>query len=138
MKTILFMCMGNACRSQMAEGYARRLLPDGWQILSAGVIASGVHPMTVDIMNEDGIDISGQSSKTLADLGEISPDIVVTLCDEANEECPSYAGLVQRDHWGIDDPILVEGPKDEKLKEFRRARNEIKLKVQELSNQLNN
>ncbi len=138
MKTILFMCMGNACRSQMAEGYAKQFLPDGWVVLSAGVIASGVHPTAVEVMIEDGINISEQTSNTLGELGDISPDIVITLCDEADEECPAYPGVVQREHWEIDDPILAEGSKDERLKEFRRTRNEIKLKVQELSNQLYN
>ncbi|MBT3182170.1 MAG: arsenate reductase ArsC [Deltaproteobacteria bacterium] len=138
MKTILFMCMGNACRSQMAEGYAKELLPDGWHILSAGIVASGIHPLTVEVMNEDAIDISQQTSRKFEDLGNISPDIVVTLCDEAEELCPSYTDLVRHDHWEIDDPALTEGLKDEKLKDFRRARDEIKLKMQELSNQLNN
>lgn len=134
-RTILFLCTGNACRSQMAEGLARELLPD-WEVRSAGVLASGVHPLSIAAMRERGIDISGQHSKSIDQLGDIHPDVVVTLCDAANESCPHYPGMALREHWDIFDPIRAQGDEEERLQAFRDVRNEIETRIQALANRL--
>ncbi len=140
--TILFICTGNSCRSQMAEGFARAMLPAGWRAYSAGTKPGKLNPNAVKVMAEVGIDISGQYSKALADIEEI-PDIVVTLCDSAKlapesfnrgAECPVFPGAKKVMHWGIEDPFDAKGSEEEVLNVYRRVRDEIKDAVAKINN----
>ena len=130
MKTkILFLCTGNSCRSQMAEGWARRLKSDMLEPYSAGVEPHGMNPLAVKVMAEAGVDISRQSSKHLNTLAHVPLDYVVTVCDHANETCPVFPGKVKRLHVGFDDPpkLAKDAPNEEEaLKHYRRVRDEIR------------
>ncbi len=101
---ILYLCTGNSCRSQMAEGWTRHLKSDAIDAYSAGVEPHGIDPRAVKVMAEVGIDISGQASKHLDTLQGIEFDYVITLCDQANESCPLFLGKTRRLHMGFDDP----------------------------------
>jgi arsenate reductase (thioredoxin) len=125
---ILFLCTGNSCRSQMAEGFARELRPD-LEAYSAGVEKHGLNPLAVKAMAEAGVDISGQVSKLADELPVAEFDYVVTLCGHANENCPYFPGKTERIHAGFDDPPeLAKDAKseDEALPHYRRVRDEIK------------
>ena len=128
-KKVLFLCTGNSCRSQMAEGWARHLLSERIEVVSAGVVKHGVDPKAIKVMAEVGVDISGQESKTIDELPDQSFDVVITLCDAANESCPFFPGPVIRLHQGFDDPpMLTKGIKDEEkaLPVYRQVRDEIR------------
>jgi arsenate reductase len=128
-KKVLFLCTGNSCRSQMAEGWTRHLLSDQIEAASAGVIKHGVDPRAIKVMAEAGVDISGQESKAIDELPDQNFDAVITLCDAANESCPFFPGQVIRLHQGFDDPpLLTKGIKDEEkaLQIYRRVRDEIR------------
>jgi arsenate reductase len=128
-KKVLFLCTGNSCRSQMAEGWTRHLLSDQVEAASAGVIKHGVDPRAIKVMAEAGVDISGQESKVIDELPDQNFDAVITLCDAANESCPFFPGQVIRLHQGFDDPpLLTKGIKDEEkaLQIYRRVRDEIR------------
>ena len=129
-KRVLFLCTGNSCRSQMAEGYLRELAGDRFESLSAGANPSGyVHPKSVEAMKEEGIDISQQTSKSINDFlppEGTPPDLIVSVCDSAAENCPIFPGDVERVHWPFDDPAHATGTEDEIMNEFRRVRDEIK------------
>ncbi|HXG49887.1 MAG TPA: ATP-binding protein [candidate division Zixibacteria bacterium] len=129
---VLFLCTGNSCRSQMAEGFARRCAADGTRIYSAGTRPKGIHPLTVRVMNEAGVDISGQSSKSLEAVPVSEIDLVVTLCGESDEECPVPAGTAPRMHWPLPDPVAVQGDEETVLAAFRKVRDEIRARVEEL------
>lgn len=132
---ILFVCTGNSCRSQMAEGFARAMLPDGWRAMSAGTIAAGVHPLAIEAMKELGIDISGQKSKSLGEIAIGEIDRVVTLCGDAHEHCPIFPNAKSVEHWPIDDPIYATSTADP-MPAFRRARDDIKNRMTELCDRL--
>ncbi|MBL4970357.1 arsenate reductase (thioredoxin) [Bacillus halotolerans] len=124
-KTIFFLCTGNSCRSQMAEGWAKQYLEDEWNVYSAGIEAHGLNPNAVKAMKEAGIDISGQTSDII-DLAILnSADLVVTLCGDAADKCPMTPPHVKREHWGFDDPAKAEGSEAEKWVFFQRVRDEI-------------
>jgi len=126
---ILFLCTGNSCRSQMAEGFARALRPEDIEAWSAGVEKHGLNPDAVRVMAEVGVDISGRSSKLTDELPDIPFDYIVTLCGHANEHCPYFPGLARRVHAGFDDPpSLAAGAKseEERLAPYRRVRDEIR------------
>lgn len=125
---ILFLCTGNSCRSQMAEGWAAHFSNDRIKASSAGIERHGMNPLTVRVMNEAGVDISGQWSKTLDDLGPLDFDYVITLCGHANETCPRFPGNAVVVHHGFDDPAtLGKGLADEAaLDIYRRVRDEIR------------
>ena len=128
MKRILFLCTGNACRSQMAEGWTRKEFGSRLDVFSAGVVKHGIDPKAVRVMNEAGVDISGQSSKTVDQLPVKHFDAVITLCDDANESCPFFPGPVQRFHKSFDDPpslTVNPGDQDSGLDVYRRVRDEI-------------
>ncbi len=128
-KTIYFLCTGNSCRSQMAEGWAKKYLADEWNVYSAGIEAHGLNPNAVKAMAEAGIDISNQTSDII-DSGILSKaDLVVTLCGDAADKCPVMPPHVKREHWGFDDPAKAEGSDDEKWAFFQRVRDEIGMKV---------
>lgn len=136
---ILFLCTGNSCRSQMAEGWVRHLLGDELEPYSAGVETHGLNPSAVRVMQEAGVDISSQRSKTLADLGESHFDWVVTVCDSARESCPVLPGKALQLHAGFDDPPrLAAGAvtEEEALGHYRRVRDEIRRFVEGLPERL--
>ena len=128
-KRVLFLCTGNSCRSQMAEGWARHIHGEKIDVASAGVIKHGVDPKAIKAMAEAGVDISGQESKTIDEFPDQNFDAVITLCDSANESCPFFPGQVIRLHQGFEDPpLLTKGIKDEEkaLQVYRRVRDEVK------------
>ena len=125
-KKILFLCTGNSCRSQMAEGYGKMYLSSKFEVYSAGVEKHGLNPYMVKVMTEDGVDVSTQYSKTLSELPENDFDIVITVCGHANETCPMYLKKAKIIHKGFDDPAKFEGSEEEKLAFFRKVRDEIK------------
>ena len=103
-KGILFLCTGNSCRSQMAEGFAKKMLPKNMKIFSAGLEPKGVHPMAIKVMQEIGIDISHQKSKNISEIPIDEIFLAVTLCGDAAERCPIFPGKVERIHWALEDP----------------------------------
>lgn len=137
---ILFLCTGNSCRSQMAEGWARALKDDQIEAFSAGIETHGLNPRAVQVMVEAGVDISGHRSKTVADLPTKDFDFVVTVCDHAHESCPLFSGKTKVVHVGFDDPPrLAQNAQNEEeaLAPYRRVRDEIKAFVETLPNALN-
>jgi arsenate reductase len=132
---ILFLCTGNSCRSQMAEGWTRRLKGEVLEPYSAGIDPRGVDPLAVRVMEEAGVDISGQRSKPLAELSGIAFDYVVTVCDHAREMCPVYPAGTKTAHRSFDDPpALARDAADEAevLEIYRRVRDEIRAFVEGL------
>jgi arsenate reductase (thioredoxin) len=126
---VLFLCTGNSCRSQMAEGWARHLLGDRIEPFSAGIEAHGMNPNAVRVMQEAGVDISGQSSKVASDLAEVPFDLVVTVCGHADENCPAFLGKSRVIHVGFDDPPKLAKSalnEEEALGHYRRVRDEIR------------
>ena len=136
---ILFLCTGNSCRSQMAEGWARQLKSDVIEPYSAGIETHGMNANAVRVMKEAGVDISGQRSKHVNEVIEIPFDFVVTVCDHANEHCPIFPGRVKHVHAGFDDPPrLAKSSKNEEeaIDHYRRVRDEIKAFVETLPEKL--
>ena len=136
---ILFLCTGNSCRSQMAEGWARARKGDCIEAYSAGMEKHGMNPYAVRVMTEAGVDISRQYSKTLAEMGLVEFDYVVTLCGQADENCPVFPGKTRVVHRGFEDPPkltkhLPDG--EEKLAVYRRVRDEIRRFVETLPGSL--
>jgi arsenate reductase (thioredoxin) len=126
---VLFLCTHNSARSQMAEGLLRHLAGDRFEIMSAGTEATSVRPEAIRAMADLGVDISGQSSKTLERyLGEPF-DYVVTVCDDANEACPVFPGAENRLHWSFQDPSRAEGSEEKRLEVFRKVRDEIQARI---------
>ncbi len=126
---VMFLCTGNSCRSQMAEGFARELGKGLLEARSAGLLAAGVHPRAIAVMREAGIDISGQRSREIDEELLRSMDVVVTLCDNAAEACPWTPPAVKLLHWPIKDPVGTRGSEETILREFRRTRDEIHEKI---------
>jgi two-component system, OmpR family, phosphate regulon sensor histidine kinase PhoR len=129
---VLFLCIANSCRSQMAEGFARAVAPPDTNIYSAGTAPGRVHPLAIQVMEEVGIDISGQRSKGIEETPLESIDLVVTLCGEVAESCPAFPKNTRRHHWPLLDPALVKGKEQEVLKRFREVRDEIRARVNDL------
>lgn len=126
---ILFLCTGNSCRSQMAEGWARHLLGDRIEPYSAGIEAHGMNANAVRVMQEAGVDISGQSSKLASSLADVPLDLVVTVCGHADENCPAFLGKARVVHVGFDDPpklAKTAASEEEALGHYRRVRDEIR------------
>lgn len=128
---VLFLCTGNSCRSQMAEGLARHFGKGRVEPFSAGVLPSFVHPLAMEVMREIGIDISGQRSKSVTAFTGREFDYLVTLCDHARQTCPVFPGAARRLHWDIEDPVGATGTEGERLRAFRAARDEIRDRVLE-------
>jgi arsenate reductase (thioredoxin) len=128
-KTIYFLCTGNSCRSQMAEGFAKKYLGEEYDIYSAGIEAHGMNPQAVQTMLEKGIDISEQTSDTIDHDLLRRANHVITLCGHANEVCPAAPPHVKRDHWGFDDPAKAEGTAEQRQQMFRRVRDEIDARI---------
>lgn len=126
---VLFLCTGNSCRSQMAEGWARHLLADRVEPYSAGIEAHGMNANAVQVMAEAGVDITGQSSKLASSLADVDFDLVVTVCGHADENCPAFLGKSRVVHVGFDDPPKLArsaASEAEALSHYRRVRDEIR------------
>lgn len=124
---ILILCTGNSCRSHMAEGILRSLLPTGWEIASAGSVPTGfVHPLAVRALAEIGVDISAHHSKHLNEFLDREVETVITVCGNADQACPLFPGQVNRHHFPFDDPAHASGTEDQQLAEFRRVRDQIR------------
>jgi arsenate reductase len=125
-KKVLFLCTGNSARSQMAEGFLRHLAPDRFEVVSAGVNPTEVNPLSVKVMEEIGIDISKQRSKSVSEFMGQSFDYVIALCDSARQSCPIFPGKYVKIHWDLEDPAQAQGTEEEKIKVFRKVRDQIK------------
>ncbi len=130
--TILFLCVANSARSQIAEGLARRLAPPGVKILSAGSEPGAINPLAVQVLAEVGVDASAQRSKGLDAIPAGEVDTVVTLC--AEEVCPLFPGKVERHHWPLPDPARVQGDDEVRLAAFRAIRDELEKRIRSLLN----
>ena len=124
---ILFLCVANSARSQMAEGIARSLAPQEVKIWSAGSRPTGVRPEAINVLKEIGIDISGHRSKNVSEVPAAEIDTVITLC--AEEECPLSLGEARRLHWGLADPAAVKGSEQARLDAFRKTRDELNRRI---------
>lgn len=136
---VLFLCTGNSCRSQMAEGWCRHLKSDVIEAYSAGIETHGLNANAVKVMAEAGVDISRQRSKLVDDVREVAFDVVVTVCDLAHESCPLFPGKTKVVHQGFDDPPrLARSAKteDEALAHYRRVRDEIRAFVEKLPEEI--
>ena len=133
---LLFLCTGNSCRSQMAEGMLREWGGDRFEACSAGSNPAGsVHPLAVQAMKEIGIDISAQTSKSIVDFlppppNCEPPDIIISVCDTAAKNCPTFPGNVKRVSWPFDDPADATGSDDDKMSSFRKVRDEIRTAIE--------
>ena len=126
-RKVLFLCTGNSCRSQMAEGLVNHYLSEEWRAYSAGTDPAGyVHPLAVRVMSELDIDISRQRSKSTDEFRERKLDSVVTVCDDAAQNCPVWLGSGRKVHIGFEDPARATGSDEERLAVFRRVRDEIR------------
>ena len=125
-KRVLFLCTGNSARSQMAEGLLRQMAGDRFEVSSAGTYPKGMHPRSVEVMNEIGIDISKQTSKDVLIFVNDKFDYVITVCDRAKQQCPVFPGA-EPIHWGFDDP--AEAPPTRQLEVFRNVRDEIRRRL---------
>lgn len=125
-KNILVLCTGNSCRSQMAEGYLRLFYGSDAKVYSAGIETHGVNPRAIAIMAEDGIDISGHTSNHVDEYCDVSFDLVLTVCDNAQERCPFFPSNAVRIHHNFPDPAKAQGTDDEVMESFRKTRNLIK------------
>ncbi|QDT00106.1 arsenate reductase ArsC [Adhaeretor mobilis] len=126
---VLFLCTGNSCRSQMAEGWTRHLHPETVEAFSAGIAAHGMNQNAINVMKEAGVDLSEQSSKLADSLGDVDLDVVITVCGHADENCPTFLTKAKVIHVGFDDPPkLAKDAKseEESLDHYRRVRDEIR------------
>ncbi|HYM22423.1 MAG TPA: arsenate reductase ArsC [Vicinamibacterales bacterium] len=126
MKRVLILCTGNSARSQMAEGLLRHDAGDRFEVHSAGTQPVAVRPEAVAVMREIGIDISGQRSKSVVEFDGQRFDAVLTVCDNAREQCPAFAGTAERLHHDVEDPAAVDGSDAKRLAAFRRVRDELR------------
>lgn len=123
---ILVLCTGNSCRSQMAEGYLRHFAKGKAEVYSAGIEAHGVNPRAVATMKEDGVDISHHTSNKVSEYSNLNFDYVITVCDNAKENCPYFPAMVKTLHHNFPDPAKARGSETEIMNEFRRVRDQIK------------
>ena len=128
-KNIIFICTGNACRSQIAHGLLQNLAKDRFNVFSAGSHPSRVHLMSIKVMEEIGIDISHHKSDHIDEYLDKGIDIVITVCDNANKLCPIFPGNVERLHWSIDDPFRGWDYNENQIESFRVTREEIKARI---------
>jgi len=131
MQRVLFLCTGNSARSQMAEAFLRKYGGDQFEALSAGLDPKGLNPLTVQAMQEVGIDVSGQKSKGVGEfLGKVLFQYLITVCDDAERNCPTtWPGVSKREHWSFEDPAAFEGSDEEKLAKFRQVRDQIETRI---------
>ena len=129
-KKVLFLCTGNSCRSQMAEGLVNHFLSDRWEAFSAGTEPSGyVHPLAIKAMAELDIDISEHRSKSVDEFSDLEFDVVITVCDDAAENCPLWLGSGNVHHIGFPDPADATGSEEERMAVFRRVRDGLRRDV---------
>lgn len=127
---VLFLCTGNSARSQMAEAFLRRYGGDRFEAHSAGLEPKGIHPLTRQVMAEIGFDLDGQRSKNLDEyLMKVHVGYLITVCSNAEENCPIFPGVSVREHWGFEDPAAAEGTEEEKLAKFREIRDQIEARI---------
>tara|TARA_B100000945_G_scaffold292282_1_gene267418 strand:- start:497 stop:1015 length:519 start_codon:yes stop_codon:yes gene_type:complete len=131
-KKVIFICTGNACRSQMAEGILRSMDENSFEVFSAGSHPSKLHPASVVVMNEIGIDISHHKSESIDNYINSGIDIVITVCDDAQKFCPTFPGEVKQIHWSIDDPYHGWSANDEDLPPYRETRDELIRRIKKL------
>lgn len=131
-KKIIFICTGNSCRSQMAEGLMRNAIGENFDVLSAGSNPSKVHPAAIKVMKEWDIDINNQKSESVNDYLEQNIEIIITVCEKANQVCPNFPNGRTRIHWNIKDPFHSWDSEERDLAPYRIARNEIKKKINNL------
>lgn len=131
MNRVIFVCTGNSCRSQMAEGWLRFLGNDCFKASSAGTDPHGLNPLAVQVMDEIGIDISGHKSESIDLYAQRDFDFAITVCDRAEENCPVFPGGGDRPQWSFDDPAAATGSTEERLPIFRRVRDEIERKLRQ-------
>ena len=130
-KRVLILCTGNSARSQMAEGLLRHRAADRFEVASAGVAPGHVRPEAIEVMSELGIDISRHRSKSVDEFLGQEFDYVITVCDNANEQCPVFPGQTKRIHWSFEDPAAAQGDEATRLRVFRRVRDEISERLEE-------
>jgi arsenate reductase len=135
-KNVLFLCTGNSCRSQMAEGWLKHLAGDRYDVYSAGLEAHGKNPRAISIMNEAGVDISRQESTVVTDDMLQQADVVVTVCSHADEHCPVIPFGCNKKHLPFDDPAGAMGSEKEIMAEFRRVRDQIKVAIGKMISEL--
>ena len=128
---VLILCTGNSARSQMAEGWLQHYSGDKFEVFSAGTHPSQVRPEAVAAMSELGIDLSGHRSKSVDEFAGQNFAYIVTVCDNAKENCPVFPGTAQRVHWSFDDPAAAQGDFTQRVTEFRRVRDEIAARLRE-------
>jgi arsenate reductase len=126
MKRILILCTGNSCRSQIAEGYLQYFAKDKAEVYSAGIETHGVNPKAIAVMKEDGIDISHHTSNNVDEYKNIDFDFVITVCDNAKEQCPVFPLTAKQVHHNFTDPAKATGTADVVMQQFRNVRDEIK------------
>jgi arsenate reductase len=125
----MFLCTGNSARSQIAEGYLRHLAGERFEVVSAGTEPSTVNPLSVEVMREAGVDLSGHHSKPVTEFLGQHFTYLITVCDGAREKCPIFPGAVKRLHWPLTDPAAVEGSEELRRQAFRRTRDDIAARV---------
>ncbi len=135
---ILFLCTGNSCRSQMAEGWAKRHGSPEYEIQSAGIEAHGKNPRALAVMKEAGVDISNQESTRVSDNMLAQADLVVTVCGHADEHCPVLPTETTKEHWPLEDPAKAQGSEEDIMQQFRASRDDIETRVKALLQRLNN
>lgn len=129
-KRVLFLCTGNACRSQMAEGWLRHLGGDAYEVFSAGIEAHGKNPRAIAVMQGAGVDISQQASEVV-DLAILkSLDLLVTVCSHADAHCPVFSMKGKREHWPFEDPAKASGTEEEIMREFTRVRDQVRARIE--------
>jgi len=129
-KRLLFLCTGNSCRSQMAEGWLKHLGGNRFEAFSAGIVAHGKNPRAIAVMAEAGVDISNQESEALDPAILDTLDLLVTVCGNADETCPAVPVTCEKEHWPFDDPAKASGTEEEIMAEFRRVRDQIRKKIE--------
>ena len=130
-KRVLFLCTGNSCRSQMAEGFLRHIAGDRFEVFSAGVKPTQVNPLAIKVMAEAGIDISEHRSKSAMEFIGQQFDYIITVCDNAKQTCPVFPGKHEKIHWDLEDPAEAQGSEEERIVVFRKIRDEIRKKIEE-------
>ena len=127
---VLFLCIENRARSQMAEAFLRHYASDEFEVYSAGLEPSPIHPYVYQVMEEVGLDLEGHRTKGVNEfLNKMYFGILITVCEKAEEKCPTFPGLGERRYWPVKDPVAVEGSEEERLEAFREARDEIEKRI---------
>lgn len=127
---VLFLCTGNSARSQMAEGLLRHLAGDRFDVYSAGTHPAGLNPFAVEAMKDLGADIANHRSKNMSEFIDQRFDYVITVCDRAKDSCPRWPHAAKLIHWSFEDPAAAQGTPEERLRSFRKIRDEIRTRIE--------